>query len=66
MQTDEPSDKQIEIYKAMTPQRKLDIALNIYRMARELKALRLRELHPDWNNEQIESAVREIFLNARS
>jgi hypothetical protein len=63
---DEPSEKQIEIYKTMTPQKKLDIAMNMYCMARELKALRFRELHPDWNEEKIEAAVQEMFLHARS
>ncbi|KPK77173.1 MAG: hypothetical protein AMJ79_04055 [Phycisphaerae bacterium SM23_30] len=66
MHSDEPSEKQIEIFKAMSPQRKLDITLNMYRMARELKTLRLRELHPDWSREKVEAAVREIFLNART
>ena len=63
---DGPTDKQIEIFKAMTPQRKLEIAFNMYDMARDLKAARIRELHPDWSEEKIAEAVREIFINARS
>ena len=63
---DEPTDKQIEIYKAMTPQQRLKIALDMYQMARKLKAAGLRMSHPDWNEEQVQKAVRDIFLYART
>ena len=63
---DEPSDKQIEIYKAMTPLRRLEVAGEMYREAWELKAAGLRSQHPDWSEERIQEEVREIFLYART
>ena len=63
---DGPTERQVEIFKAMTPGRKLEMAFNMYRTAWELKAARLREIHPDGTDEAIEGAVREIFINGRS
>jgi len=63
---DEPSDKQIEIYRAMTPQRRLEVAGEMYRAAWELKAAWLRSRHADWSEEKIQKEVREIFLYART
>lgn len=57
---------QDEILRKMTPEQKLRLAMNLYYSAWELKAAWLRELHKDWSDEQIEQAVREIFVNARS
>jgi hypothetical protein len=50
----------------MTPEQKLRLAMNLYYSAWEIKAAWLRELHKDWSDEQIEQAVREIFVNARN
>ena len=63
---DGPSDKQIEIYKAMTPGRRLEVAGKMYRAAWEWKAAGLRSRHPDWSEERIQREVREIFLYART
>lgn len=57
---------QIEIYKRMTPQRKLEVAEELYRSARRLKAAWLRKIHPDWTEQQIKKELRDIFLYARS
>ncbi len=50
----------------MTPQQKLEIALGLNRLARELKTAWLRQQHPDWTEEQVLDKVREFFLYARS
>ncbi|MBN2210534.1 MAG: hypothetical protein JW709_03985 [Sedimentisphaerales bacterium] len=63
---DEGTRRQWEIYRRMTPQQKLEIALRLNRMARELKAAWLRQLHSNWPEQQVQAKVREIFLYARS
>lgn len=55
-----------EILRQMTPQQKLEVAMNLYYSARELKSAWIRQLHQDWSDQQVEEAVREIFVNAGS
>jgi len=57
---------QIEIYKRMTPGQKWQVARDLYWSARRWKAGWLRQIHPDWTEEQVQNEVREIFLYARS
>ena len=57
---------QDEILRKMTPQQKLEVAMNLYYSARELKSAWVRQLHRDWSDQQVEEAVREVFVNARS
>jgi hypothetical protein len=52
--------------QAMSPAQKLRAAERLYYSARELKAAALRAEHPDWTEEAIRQAVREIFLYSRS
>ena len=58
--------EQNNILKKMSPQQKLQAALNLYYSARKLKAAWLRQNHPEWSEEQIEQAVTEVFANART
>jgi hypothetical protein len=50
--------------KSMTPSQRLQVAVDLYHAARELKAAGLRHQHPDWAEERIRDKVREIFRNA--
>lgn len=50
----------------MTLAQKLRAAERLYWSARQLKAAALRAEHPDWTEEAIQHAVRQIFLYARS
>jgi len=52
--------------RAMSPAKKLAIAVALRRSAWRLKAAGVRMQHPDWSKEDIEARVREIFLHARS
>jgi hypothetical protein len=61
---EQPSPEQIEIYRRMTPERRLQIAEQLYWSARRLKAAGLRAQHPDWSEQQVEIEVRSIFLHA--
>lgn len=56
---------QREIYRRMSPAKKLEIAGRLYWDARRLKAAALRGQHPDWSEEEVQDKVREIFLYAR-
>ena len=62
----EINEIQVEIYKKMSPQKKLEIAFGLYKVARELKAAGLRMAHTDWTEGQIKKEVTRIFLNART
>jgi len=55
-----------KVLQAMTPAQKLCAAERLYWSARQLKAAALRAEHPDWTEEAIQEAVRQIFLHARS
>ena len=54
------------ILRAMSPAQKLKAAERLYHSARQLKAAALRARHPDWTEEAIRSAVREVFLHSRA
>jgi len=56
--------RQIEIYRSMPPGRKLELAAEFNRAARELKAAALRSQYPQWSDEQVRRKVRECFLYA--
>jgi len=59
-------DIQNQILAKMSPGKKLEVAMQLYYSARELKAAGLRAEHPDWNEKQVQQAVRKAFLYARS
>ena len=54
-----------EIVQAMSPAQKLRTAERLYYSARQLKEAALRAQHPDWTEEAVREAVRQIFLYAR-
>jgi hypothetical protein len=55
---------QREIFQKMTPEQKLHLSMRLYYSAWELKSAWLRQIHPDWTQEQIQQEVRRIFTNA--
>jgi len=59
-------DIQNQILAKMSPEEKLEVAMQLYYSARELKAAGVRADHPDWDEKRIQQAVRETFLYARS
>ena len=50
--------------RRMSGQEKLESAIALYWAARELKAVSVRQAHPDWAEERVQREVREIFLRA--
>lgn len=63
---DDPSPEQIEIYRRMTPGRRLEIAEQMYWSARRMKKAWLRTQHPDWTDAEIEAELTRHFRHARS
>lgn len=63
---DDPSPEQIEIYRRMTPGRRLEVAEQMYWSARRMKWAWLRTQHPDWSDAEVEAEVTRNFSHARS
>ncbi len=53
--------KQIELYRAMTPQRRLQISFELDDLARELVRSGVRHQNSDWTDEQVEQEVKRRF-----
>jgi hypothetical protein len=62
----DPSPEQIEIYRRMTPGRRLEIAEQLYWSARRMKWAWLRAHHPSWSDAEVEAEVTRNFSHARS
>jgi hypothetical protein len=63
---EQASPEQIKILRAMTGERRLELAEQLYWSAREMKAAGLRALHPNWPEERVKAEVRRIFLHGQS
>lgn len=57
---------QVAIYRAMTPQQRLEQALRMNRSMRELMAVGFRDRHPEWTEAQVKRAVADRILYART
>ncbi len=53
-------------FRFMSPEKKLELSMQLYYSARELKRSWLKLQHPDWNDAQADVKLREIFLYART
>ena len=61
---DEVSPEYLETLRSMSGEDKLRTAMSLYWGARKVKAARLRELHPDWSEDEVQDEVKRIFLHA--
>lgn len=59
-----PSPEQIEIYRTMPPEKRYELGRRLYWSVRHHKTEFLRKQHPEWTQEQLKTAVREIFARA--
>lgn len=57
---------QYDIFRRMTPGRRLALAEQLYWTARELKAAWLRREHADWSEDQIARETTRVFTHART
>jgi hypothetical protein len=60
------SPEQIEVFRRMTPARRLALAEGLYWTAWNLKAAWLRSRNPAWREDEVRREVSRLFLNARS
>jgi hypothetical protein len=63
---EQPSQKQVEILRAMPGEQRWRLAGQLYWSARKMKACGLRAQHPEWSEQQVQDEVSRIFLYARS
>lgn len=63
---EETSPEQFAILRAMSGQRRLQLAEEMFWAARRLKTAGLRYQHPDWPEEKVITEVNRIFLHAGS
>lgn len=64
MTPDEGTQKQIEVYRRMTPQERLQIGFELYELSRNLVRAGVRHQHPDWTEPQVEQEVVRRFCLA--
>jgi hypothetical protein len=60
------TERQVAIYRAMTPRQRLEQGLRMNRSMRELMATGFRYRHPDWSELQVNQAVADRILHART
>jgi hypothetical protein len=53
-------------FNNFSPEKKLDLSMQLYYSAKELKRAALKQFHPEWNETEIDNEVRRIFLHART
>ena len=60
--------KQIQsrIISQLTPEKKLELSLNLYFNARELKTAAIKKFYPNLSEKEVNQKVKEIFLYAKS
>ncbi|HEV2210185.1 MAG TPA: hypothetical protein VG167_15505 [Verrucomicrobiae bacterium] len=59
-------DKQIERYRAMTPEERVGIALRLHELACEMARLGIRRQNPSASPEQVEALLRQRLELARN
>ncbi|MBI4622496.1 MAG: hypothetical protein HY736_04640 [Verrucomicrobia bacterium] len=57
---------QVAIYRAMTPQQRLQLGLRMNRTMRTLLAAGFRARHPAWTKAEVQRAVSDRILHART
>ena len=57
---------EVNRFKDFSPEKKLNLSMQLYYSAKELKRAALKQFHPEWNNVEIDEEVRRIFLHART
>lgn len=58
--------RQVAIYRAMTPQQRLQQTLRMNRSMRTLMAVGFRDRNPSWTEEQVRHAVANRILHAHT
>ena len=65
MSPEEGTRLQIECYRRMTPQQRLQVSFRLYELTRSLVRQGTKHQHPDWDEEQVkEEVVRRFRIGA--
>jgi hypothetical protein len=56
----------VEILRALTPERKLEVAQGLRRTAWEITAAGIRKRHPAWSEGEVQEEVRAVFSRVGS
>ena len=56
----------LEILRALTPERKLQVAQGLRRTAWEITTAGVRDRNPTWSDHEVEEEVRAIFGRVRT
>jgi hypothetical protein len=59
-------ERQVAIYRTMTPQQRLEQAARMNQSMRELMAAGFRDRNPTWSEAEVKRAVAERILYART
>ena len=59
-------EKQIELYRAMTREERVGIALRLHEMACEMARLGIRRQHPSASAGEVEALLRQRLASARA
>ena len=54
----------VAVLKKMSGIERVRQGMRLYLAAKELKKVRIRQVHPDWSEEQVKVEVDQIFLRA--
>jgi hypothetical protein len=65
MTPDEALEKQIELYRAMTGEQRLEIALNLHELACDVAREGIRHLYPDADEAEVEERLRQRIAAGR-
>jgi hypothetical protein len=58
----EAAAAQLEVYRRMTPEARLQVALELTEMSRKLLADGIRARHPEYSDEQVRLAMIRVWL----
>jgi hypothetical protein len=61
---EQTSPEQFALLRAMSGERRLQLAEEMFWLARRLKVAGIRHQHPDWSEEKVIAEVNHIFLHA--
>ena len=53
-------------FKSFSPQKKLDLSMQLYYSAKELKRAALKQFNSEWNDSKIDKEVKRLFLHAKT
>jgi hypothetical protein len=62
--SDDAATMQLEIYRRMSPQARLQVGLELTALSRELLVMGIRQRHPEYDERQIHLAFLRLWVGA--